>query len=41
MVVGLEEGEENLSSISPQRAFRKGDIIWLVGEEEDLQVLLG
>ena len=41
MVVGLEEGKENLSSISPQRPFQKGDIIWLVGEEEDLQVLLG
>ena len=41
MVVGLEEGEENLSSISPQRAFRKGDIIWVVGEEEALRELLG
>ena len=41
MVVGLEEGKENLSSISPQRAFRKGDIIWVVGEEEALRELLG
>ena len=41
MVVGLEEGKENLSPISPKRPFQKGDIIWLVGEEEDLQVLLG
>ena len=40
MVVGLEEGEENLSSISPQRPFSKGDIIWVVGEQDDLKELL-
>ena len=40
MVVGLEEGKENLSSISPQRRFEEGDIIWVVGEEEALQTLL-
>ena len=39
MVVGLEEGKENLSSISPQRRFREGDIIWIVGEEAALKVL--
>ena len=36
MVVGLEEGEENLSAVSPSYVFQKGDIIWVVGEEEDL-----
>ena len=41
MVVGIEEGKENLSPISPQRQFKKGDIIWLVGEEEALRELLG
>jgi len=40
MVVGLEEGKENLSSVSPQRQFEEGDIIWVVGEEEALQTLL-
>ena len=40
MVVGLEEGKENLSSVSPQRRFEEGDIIWVVGEEEALQTLL-
>ena len=40
MVVGLEEGKENLSPISPQRAFCKGDIIWVVGEQDDLKELL-
>ena len=37
MVVGLEEGQENLTHILPSRVFEKGDIIWLVGEEADLQ----
>jgi len=41
MVVGLEEGKENLSPISPRRTFLEGDIIWVVGEEDDLKVLLG
>ena len=39
MVVGLEEGKENLSLIEPSRHFLKGDIIWIVGEEADLQKL--
>ena len=37
MVVGLEEGRENLTRVLPTRVFKKGDIIWLVGEEADLQ----
>mgnify|MGYP002518129203 FL=1 len=37
MVVGLEEGRENLTRISPTRRFEKGDIIWLVGEPDDLK----
>ena len=40
MVIGLEEGKENLSSVSPNRRFQEGDIIWIVGEEEALQALL-
>ena len=40
MVVGLEEGKENLSPFRPTRRFAEGDIIWVVGEEEDLQRLL-
>lgn len=40
MVVGIEEGKENLSPIHPTRRFREGDIIWLVGEEESLKALL-
>ena len=40
MVVGLEEGEENLSQVSPTYRFQKGDIIWVVGEEESLRMLI-
>ena len=41
MVVGLEEGKENLSVIDPSRRFVKGDIIWVVGEEDALRRLIG
>ena len=40
MVVGLEEGKENLSSFNPHRRFQEGDIIWIVGEQESLNTLL-
>ena len=40
MVVGIEEGEENLSPVAPDRKFEKGDIIWIVGEEHNLSQLL-
>ena len=39
MVVGLEEGRENLTKVAPTRRFKKGDIIWLVGEEANLQLI--
>jgi len=40
MVVGLEEGKENLSPFRPSRRFKEGDIIWIVGEQEALNTLL-
>ena len=40
MVVGLEEGKENLSPVSPKRRFEEGDIIWVVGEEQSLNTIL-
>ena len=40
MVVGIEEGKENLSPVNPQRRFCAGDIIWVVGEQEALDALL-
>ena len=39
MVVGLEEGKENLTRVAPTRKFEKGDIIWIVGEEESLKAI--
>ena len=39
MVVGIEEGKENLSPMHPNRRFIAGDIIWVVGEETALQEL--
>lgn len=40
MVVGVEQGQENLTMINPARKFQKGDIIWVVGERADLKELL-
>ena len=40
MVVGLEEGQENLTKIAPSYVFQKGDILWIVGEESDLQKIM-
>lgn len=36
MVVGLEEGKENLSQVDPSRILSKDDIIWIVGEQDDI-----
>ena len=40
MVVGMEEGKENLSSVGPKRRFEEGDILWIVGEQEALDALM-
>lgn len=37
MVVGIEEGKENLSIVDPGRKLNEGDIIWIVGEEDDIE----
>ncbi|MGN0070006.1 MAG: cation:proton antiporter [Prevotella sp.] len=39
MVVGLEEGKETLSQADPAYRFEKGDILWVVGEEDALDLL--
>jgi len=39
MVVGFEEGKENLSPFMPRRIFEENDIIWVVGEADDLDRL--
>ena len=40
MVVGLEEGKENLSNVNPKRKFQEGDILWVVGEQDALDALM-
>ncbi len=39
MVIGLEEGKESLSAFKPNRKFEEGDIIWIVGEQDDLDLI--
>ncbi len=39
MVVGIEEGKENLSAFHPTRRFQEGDIVWVVGEQDALDGL--
>ncbi len=39
MVVGLEEGHENLTLVTADYRFAEGDIIWLVGEQQALDRL--
>ena len=39
MVIGLEEGKESLSPVRPHRKFEEGDILWIVGEQDDLDLL--
>lgn len=34
MVVGVEEGQKNLTMINPNRRFKVGDIVWVVGEND-------
>lgn len=41
MVVGIEDGEENLTPIEPARRLEKGDILWVVGEADALDTLAG
>jgi len=39
MVVGIEEGKENLSPVRPSYVFTEGDIIWVVAEQDSLRKL--
>lgn len=40
MLVGVEEGQENLTTINPNRRFSKGNIIWVVGEKDSVMKLV-
>lgn len=39
MVVGLDEGEKNLTIITPNYRFALGDVLWIVGEEQNVKGL--
>ena len=39
MVVGVEEGQQQLTVISSNRKFSEGDIVWIVGEADHLRLL--
>lgn len=39
MVIGREEGLESLTKVLPNYVFEKGDILWIVGEEADINKL--
>ena len=39
MVVGVEEGQQNLTIINPSHCFEVGDIVWVVGEEQNVERL--
>jgi CPA2 family monovalent cation:H+ antiporter-2 len=39
MVVGVDEGQPNLTMVSPSRKLQAGDIIWVVGESQSLKAL--
>ena len=40
MVVGVDEGQQNLTLITPSRCLQAGDVLWVVGEEKDLERIL-
>ena len=40
MVVGVEEGQKNLTLINPKHKFEQGDILWVVGEQEAVNELI-
>ena len=39
MVVGVEEGQRNLTQINSRRRFAQGDVVWVVGEQADIDRL--
>lgn len=39
MLVGVEEGQDSLTRMNPNRKFAAGDIIWVVGEKNSIKSL--
>ena len=39
MLVGLDEGQENLTNVDSNHVFNVGDVLWVVGERNKLRNL--
>lgn len=39
MVVGMEQGQENLTSLNPDYVFKLGDTVWMVGEQASFELV--
>jgi len=39
MLVGIEGGQENITQVDANHVFRAGDVLWLVGEKDNLAAL--
>ena len=40
MVVGVDEGQKNLTLVTPSRCLQAGDVLWVVGEQSDLERIM-
>ena len=37
MVVGMDEGQTHITSINPKQILERGDILWIVGERDNVK----
>ena len=37
MVVGVDEGQTHITLINPSRCLEEGDMLWVVGEKENIK----
>lgn len=40
MVVGVDEGQKNLTLVTPSRCLQTGDVLWVVGEQSNLERIM-
>ena len=41
MVVGIDEGQMHITLISPSHCLEVGDVLWVVGEKENIKQIQG
>lgn len=39
LVVGIEQGQQNLTSVNPNHIFEYGDVVWMVGERQSFEAI--